>query len=403
MPRFSYLALDTTGEEIRGFVDGPTADWVSQRLATDALIPIEIDHAEGHRDAVDTLRKYLPVSVEDLALFSSQFALMLDTGLPILTALDLLAGSTSKPKLRYALEEAMERIRGGTTLHDALAGTGQFPGIYLNMIRAAETSGTLVEVLQQLSSYLDREAELRGRLKGAMIYPTFLIVLSLAVVTFLMVAIIPKFTKVLVDMGVELPWPTLALMAISAFLMAHWPWILLGVGGLGVGAWFLLRDEAIRLRLDGLALALPGLGPLVSKSSLARLTFVLGSLLTGGIAIVEALEVAGRTAGNRKVRLAVESARREIISGRGIAEALSASGAMPALVLQMVSIGEATGNLDRVLLRVSELYDQQVARITDALLRLVEPALIVVLGGVVGFIALSLVLPMVKAVASYGG
>ncbi len=403
MPRFSYLALDTSGEEIHGFVDGPSADWVSQRLATDALIPIEIDLAEGSRDAVDTLRKYLPVSVEDLALFSSQFALMLDTGLPILTALDLLAGSTSKPKLRDALEEAMERIRGGTTLHDALAGTGQFPGIYLNMIRAAETSGTLVEVLQQLSSYLDREAELRGRLKGAMIYPTFLIVLSLAVVTFLMVAIIPKFTKVLVDMGVELPWPTLALMAISSFLMAHWPWILLGVSGLGVGTWFLLRDEAIRLRLDGLALALPGVGPLVSKSSLARLTFVLGSLLTGGIAIVEALEVAGRTAGNRRVRLAVEGARREIISGRGIAEALSASGAMPALVLQMVSIGEATGNLDRVLLRVSELYDQQVARITDGLLRLVEPALIVVLGGVVGFIALSLVLPMVKAVASYGG
>ena len=403
MARFSYLALDVTGAEIRGFVDGPSADWVSQRLATDALIPIEIEQAEGTRDAVDALRQFLPVSVEDLALFSSQFALMLDTGLPILTALELLAGSTGKPKLRTALVDAMERIRGGSTLHDALAATGQFPGIYLNMVRAAETSGTLVEVLQQLSTYLDREAELRGRLKGAMIYPTFLIVLSLAVVTFLMVAIIPKFTKVLVDMGVDLPLPTVVLMAMSAFLVAHWPWILLGVSGLGVGAWFLMRDEAIRLRLDGLALALPGLGPLVSKSSLARLTFVLGSLLTGGIAIVEALEVAGRTAGNRRVRIAVETARKEIISGRGIAEALAASGSMPALVLQMVSIGEATGNLDRVLLRVSELYDQQVARITDALLRLVEPALIVVLGGVVGFIALSLVLPMVKAVASYGG
>lgn len=403
MPRFSYLALDVTGEEIRGFVDGPSADWVGQRLATDSLIPIEIDHAEPTRDAVDTLRQYLPVSVEDLALFSSQFALMLDTGLPILTALELLAGSTSKPKLRDALESAMERIRGGSNLHDALAATGQFPNIYLNMVRAAETSGTLVEVLQQLSSYLDREAELRGRLKGAMIYPAFLIVLSLAVVTFLMVAIIPKFTGVLVDMGVALPAPTRALMAISSFLVGNWPWLMLGLATVGAGAAFLWRDEAIRLRLDGLALALPGLGPLVTKSSLARLTFVLGSLLTGGIAIVEALEVAGRTAGNRKVRLAVEGARKEIIGGRGITEALAAAGAMPALVLQMVSIGEATGNLDRVLLRVSELYDQQVARTTDALLRLVEPALIVVLGGVVGFIALSLVLPMVKAVASYGG
>lgn len=403
MPRFVYLALDSAGQEIRGKLDGPTAEWVGERLHADQLLPVEIEHDRPETDTFDAMRQFLPVTVEDLSLFSSQFALMLQTGLPILTALELLAETTSKPRLRDALVSARQRIREGGSLHEALEATGQFPGIYLNMIRAAETSGTVTEVLLQLASYLDREAELRGRLKGALIYPIFLILLATGVVTFLMVTIIPRFTKVLVHMGVELPWPTRALIAISEFMTSYWYVLVLGVVGLGVAAWAIARDEELRLRLDGLLLATPGLGTLIGKASLSRLSFVLGSLLRGGIAIVEALEVASRTAGNRKVAAGVQDARRQIIAGRGIADALEHSGTMPRLVLQMVSIGEATGNLDEVLIRVSELYDQQVARATDGLLKLVEPALIVVLGGVVGFIALSLVLPMVKAIASFGG
>ena len=403
MPRFSYLALDGSGQEVRGRLDGPTAEGVSERLYADQLLPVEIEHDAKETDAVEALRQYLPITVEDLSLFSSQFALMLDTGLPILTALDLLAENATKPRLRRALEAARQRIREGNSLHDALSETGQFPGIYLNMIRAAETSGTVVEVLRQLASYLDREAELRGRLKGALIYPAFLVVLATAVVVFLMVAIIPKFTKVLVQMGVELPWPTRALMATSDFVISYWYLLVLAVVGVVGGIWALARDEELRLRFDGLLLALPGLGTLIGKASMSRLCFVLGSLLHGGIAIVEALDVAGRTAGNRRVAAAVVDARKQIVGGRGIADALEHTGAMPSLILQMVSIGEATGNLDEVLIRVSELYDQQVARATAGLLKLVEPAMIVVLGGIVGFIALSLVLPMVKAIASFGG
>ena len=403
MPRFAYVALDQAGREVRGLLEGPTAVWVSERLYADQLLPVEIEHDQVEPDALDALRQHLPVTVEDLSLFSSQFALMLDTGLPILSALELLAENASKPRLRSALQAAFQSIREGNSLHDGLAASGQFPGIYLNMVRAAETSGNVVEVLRQLATYLDREAELRNRLKGALIYPIFLIVLAVAVVTFLMVAIIPKFTGVLVQMGVELPWPTRALIAMSAFVSTHWPFLLLGVAGAGVAVWFLARDEALRLRLDGLLLALPGVGPLVSKASMSRLCFVLGSLLRGGIAIVEALDVAGRTAGNRRIAVAVDEARRQIIAGRGIADAMGHAGTMPSLVLQMVSIGEATGNLDEVLVRVSELYDEQVARAANSMLKLVEPALIVVLGGIVGFIALSLVLPMVKAIASFGG
>jgi type IV pilus assembly protein PilC len=403
VPRFTYLALDGDGREIRGRLDGPSADWVGERLFADELIPVEIDHDEGETDALDTIRQHLPITVEDLSLFSNQFALMLDTGLPILTALELLAENSTKPRLTRALDSAIADIRSGSSLHEALSATGRFPGIYLNMIRAAETSGTVVEVLRQLGGYLDREAELRNRLKGALIYPVFLVILAAAVVVFLMVAIIPKFTKVLVQMGVELPWPTRALIATSGFVTESWPWLLAGLAGLAVGAWVLIRDEELRLRLDGLLLAVPGIGALVGKASMSRLCFVLGSLLRGGIAIVEALDVAGATAGNRRIAASVRDARGQIVAGRGIADALAHAGTMPSLVLQMVSIGEATGNLDAVLIRVSELYDEQVARATNSMLKLVEPALIVVLGGIVGFIALSLVLPMVKAIASFGG
>ncbi len=403
MARFRFLALDGAGTETEGFLEGPDAGWVSDRLASEELVPLEIEEAHEKTDALEALRGLLPVTVEDLSLFSSQFALMLDTGLPILAALELLSENTNKPRLREALLQTAEQIRQGGSLAESLAGTGQFPDIYLNMVRAGEAGGTLVEVLQQLASYLDREAELRGRLKGALTYPAFLVVLSVCVVTFLMVAIIPRFTKVLVDMNIPLPAPTRVLMAISAFLVAHWPWLLVGMAACGAGTVLLLRDERVRLRLDGLALALPLFGELVTKNSLARMSFVLGSLLAGGIPIVDALEVAGGTAGNRQVRRGLADARRRIIGGSSVAEALARSGSMPSLVLQMVSIGEATGSLDRVLLRVSELYDLQVARVTNALVRLVEPAMIVVLGGIVGFIALSLVLPMVKAVASFGG
>lgn len=403
MGRFAYSALDPGGQEIRGEVDGPDEDWVSQQLVDDDLIPLEILPRETEEHWLDAVRKHLPVSVEDLSLFSSQFAIMLDTGLPMVSALELLAENSTKLKLRYALQSSAERIREGSQLHGALRETGQFPEIYLNMVQAGESSGGLVEVLQQLASYLDRDAELKGRVRGALAYPVFLVLLSLAVVTFLMIAIIPKFTEVLTKMGVELPLPTRILIALSAFLTQQWPWILGGVAALGGGILWLLRDESARTRLDAALLDLPIFGELLSKNSLARFSFVLGSLLQSGIAIVEALEISGRTAGNRQIRNSIFDARRQIIAGRGISDALSGAGTIPALVRQMVKIGEATGNLDRVLIRVSEIYDQQVRRATDVLVSLIEPSLIVVLGGVVGFIAISLVLPMVRAVASYGG
>jgi type IV pilus assembly protein PilC len=403
MPRFAYSALDASGREILGEVDAPDAGWVSQQLADDELIPLEIAESVADEHWADVFRKHMPIGVDDLSLFSSQFAIMLDTGLPIVAALELLAESSPKMKMRQALTDAISMVREGTPLNAALAKVGPFPPIYINMVRAGETSGTLVEVLQQLSSYLDRDAELKGRLKGAMAYPIFLVVLSLAVVTFLMVAIIPKFTEMLTKLGVDLPLPTRALIAMSSFFVHQWVWLVLGLGAVIGTIFWLLRDPALRLKLDATLLKLPLVGELISKNSLARFCFVLGSLLHGGIAIVDALEISGRTAGNRQVSASVADARKQIIAGRGISDALSSAGTIPALVRQMVKIGEATGNLDTVLLRIAEIYDQQVRRSTDILVRLIEPAMIVVLGGVVGFIAVSLVLPMVKAVASFGG
>ncbi len=403
MPRFAYSALDSTGKEILGEVEAPDADWVSQQLSDDQLIPLEIAESVATEHWGDILRKHLPIGVDDLSLFSSQFAIMLDTGLPIVASLELLAESSPKLKMRTALAEAVAQVREGSPLHTALEKVGPFPPIYINMVRAGETSGTLVEVLQQLASYLDRNAELQGRLKGAIVYPIFLVVLSLAVVTFLMVAIIPKFTAMLTKLGVELPLPTRALIAMSNFFVGNWMWILLGISAVAGTIYWILRDPQMQRRLDATLLNLPLLGEVISKNSLARFCFVLGSLLHGGIAIVDALEISGRTAGNREVSATISDARRQIIAGRGISDALSSAGTIPALVRQMIKIGEATGNLDTVLLRIAEIYDQQVRRTMDVLVRLIEPAMIVVLGGIVGFIAISLVLPMVKAVASYGG
>lgn len=402
MPRFAYLALNHAGSEIRGTVDGPNAEWVGDKLRADSLVPIEVEDVVQEVGWVDQIREQLPVGIEDISLFSSQFALMLNTGLPILTALDLLGENSTKLKLRQALADAVRMIREGSSLHAALDASGQFPSIYVNMVRAGETSGQLAEVLQQLSVYLNREAELRGKVKKALAYPIFLVVLAFAITTFLVVAIIPKFAGILEDLGVPLPLPTRILLATSSFMVGYWPWILGAVVAAGVGSYFLLRNDAHRRRLDFLLLRLPLVGELMAKNGLARFCYVLGSLLAGGIPIVDALEVARVSAGNRRIAESIAQARREIMGGRTISEALGATGDMPSLILQMVAIGETTGSLDQVLTRVAEIYDQQVDRLTHAMVALIEPLLIVVLGVVVGFIALSLVLPMVKAVTSIG-
>jgi len=402
MPRFAYLALNQTGTEVRGTVDGPNAEWVGDKLRADSLIPIEVEDVVQQVGWIDQIREQMPVGIGDISLFSSQFALMLNTGLPILTALDLLADNSTKLRLRQALTDAIRMIREGSSLHAALDASGQFPSIYINMVKAGETSGQLAEVLEQLSVYLNREAELRGKVKKALAYPIFLVVLAFLITTFLVVAIIPKFAGILEDLGVPLPLPTQILLATSSFMVGHWPWIILAVAAAGAGSYFLLRIDAYRRRLDFLLLRLPLVGELISKNGLARFCYVLGSLLAGGIPIVDALEVARVSAGNRRIAEAIAQARREIMGGRTISEALGATGDMPSLILQMVAIGETTGSLDQVLTRVAEIYDQQVDRLTHAMVALIEPVLIVVLGVVVGFIALSLVLPMVKAVTSIG-
>ncbi len=403
MPMFHYVAMDVHGQETAGAIEGPSRNWVSERLAQEDLVPLDIEERATSVTLLDHIRQILPVGVTDLSLFSSQFALMIDTGLPILTALDLLADNTTKTRLKVALEETASSIRDGNSLHQSLQATTVFPDIYINMVKAGETGGTLVEVMRQLSSYLDREAELRGKVKSAMAYPLFLIVLATVVVTFLMVAIIPRFTQILDNLNVPLPLPTRILVAMSAFLVAHWPWILSAVGLTAIGIFVLFQREDFRRRLDTFLLKVPLAGDLVRKNSLARFGYVLGSLLAGGISIVDALEVAQATCGNRRLAIAIGEARKKVIGGKSISEALESTRAMPALLIQMVSIGEATGNLDQVLTRVSDIYDEQVDRVTATMVSMIEPALIVVLGGVVGFIALSLVLPMVKAVSAIGG
>lgn len=403
MPAFRYLAMAGDGSERRGLLEGPHRQWVLEQLGREELLPLEVELDEPTEGAVEAIRKRLPVTTEDLSLFSSQFALMLETGLPILSALDLLAENSPKLKLSRALHQAREAIGGGTTLSEALAETGQFPSVYTDMVRAGETGGTLGEVLSQLSAYLDREAELRGKVKKALGYPAFLLLLAVGVVTFLVVAIIPRFAEILGRYGAELPLPTRMLLATSAFMVKWWPVVLGGVALLAVGAWVLGRDEAFRARLDRALLGAPLLGELIAKNSLSRFCYVLSSLLAAGIPIVEGMRVARDITGNRELKRSLDEARKEIMGGRSISEALGGTGGMPRLVIQMVSIGESTGSLDQVLGRVAEIYDQQVDRATRTLVAMIEPALILVLGGVVGFVALSMVLPMVKAVSSIGG
>jgi type II secretory pathway component PulF len=403
MALYDYIALTASGEEVHGVLQGPSPAWVGTHLRQRQLVPLEVTPARPREGSLAQLRRHLPVTPDDLALLSSQCAVMLEAGVPIVAALELLADNNSKVRLRNGLQQAVGVVRDGGSLHEGLTQSRLFPGVYLDMIRAAETGGTLARTMKQLATYLDRECEMRGKLQKALAYPAFLVVLSLGVVTFLLVAIIPRFTHILANLGVQLPWPTRALIALSKVVTRGWPLLLLlAVGGIAAVAWA-VRDPRARARLDAALLRLPLLGELVAKNALARMTYVLSSLLSAGIPLAEAMAVSASTAGNRSLAAALARARREILTGASISEALATTGAFPPLVIQMVVIGESAGNLDMVLARVCDLYDQQVDRVMRTVVSLVEPSLIVVLGGVVGFIALSLVLPMVKAVSAIGG
>ncbi|KPJ53960.1 pilus assembly protein PilC [candidate division TA06 bacterium DG_24] len=339
------------------------------------------------------------VRSRDLAVFTRQFATMINSGLPLVSCLEIQSRQVEKETFRKVLREVMHDVEGGMTLAEALRKQKRvFSDLYVNMVEAGEAGGALDIILVRLANYLEKAEALARKIKGAMIYPAIVVTIAIAATAIILVAVIPTFANMFISMGAELPLPTRIVIALSNFVR-HWFIAgIIGAVALVVGLRFFYRSPRGRLTLDRILLRVPVLGTLIQKSAIARFSRTLGTLLSSGVSILEALEITARTAGNQVVQNAVMEARASISEGATIAGPLENVGVFPPMVVQMISIGEATGGLDEMLNKIADFYDTEVDQAVENLTSALEPIIIVFLGVIVGGMVIAMYLPIFKIV-----
>ena len=347
---------------------------------------------------------FVKVSVKDKAIFSRQFAALVDAGVAIVRGLTVLSEQCSNPKLKAALVEICGDVQTGINLSDSMRKHPEcFDGLYVSMVQAGEIGGVLDEVLNRLAKLLEDMARLQNQIKSAMSYPVVVGFLATAIFVGMTVFLIPIFADIFVSIGAELPPLTLFLMTCSQVLRSYWSLLVIGI--LFV-LWFLYKQyyktPVGRLQIDSIALKLPLFGDLIQKSAIARFSRTFGSLTRSGVPILTCLEIVRDTSGNQVIANAIDAAREEVQQGGMISVALLKENVFPAMAIQMMSIGEETGQLDAMLMKVADFYEDEVEQAVKSLTSILEPVMIVVVGGMVGTILLAMYLPMFKVYEKLG-
>ncbi|MEW8958221.1 MAG: type II secretion system F family protein [Moorella sp. (in: firmicutes)] len=391
---FAYRGRDARGNAVSGTIEAESQELAIRELRRQGIFitycrPAVVTPA---RDWRRLLRR--PVSRRDLALFSRQLATMLGAGLPIVTALHILQRQAENPSLRESIGMLLQDLESGEAFYRALERQPRvFPPIFIHTVEAGELGGALDETLQRLAGHLEREHEVEEKVKSALTYPAIVSMVALLVVIFLLTYVLPSFQVMLNSLQVPLPWPTRLVMGLSEGLRRLWPFLVLFLAGASYGFYRWQQRPAGRYQVDRLFLRLPIFGPLHHKAVLSRFSRTLGTLLHSGVPVLLALEIVRRTVGNAVVAGAVERAAESVRDGQSLATPLEASGVFPPMVVEMITVGEETGALDAMLERVATLYEQEVEAVVARLASLIEPILIVGLGGIVGVIVISVFLP----------
>ncbi|MFY7886730.1 MAG: type II secretion system F family protein [Dolichospermum sp.] len=347
---------------------------------------------------------FVKVSVKDKAIFSRQFAALVDAGVAIVRGLTVLSEQCSNPKLKAALVEICGDVQTGINLSDSMRKHPEcFDGLYVSMVQAGEIGGVLDEVLNRLAKLLEDMARLQNQIKSAMSYPVVVGFLATAIFVGMTVFLIPIFADIFVSLGAELPPLTLFLMTCSKVLRSYWSLLVIGI--LFVLSFLYkqyYKTPVGRLQIDSIALKLPLFGDLIQKSAIARFSRTFGSLTRSGVPILTCLEIVRDTSGNQVIANAIDAAREEVQQGGMISVALLTENVFPAMAIQMMSIGEETGQLDAMLMKVADFYEDEVEQAVKSLTSILEPVMIVVVGGMVGIILLAMYLPMFKVYDNIG-
>ncbi|MFN2420029.1 MAG: type II secretion system F family protein [Gemmatimonadota bacterium] len=391
MPTYMYKARTLNGENTQGEVNAATEAEVVGHLRKRRLVVVSV--REKPKEVSISIGKR--VKTKDLVLFTRQFATMINAGLPLVQSLDILASQQSKPKVAAKIRGLLAEVESGSTLADAMRKHRDFfSEIYVNMIAAGEAGGILDTILLRLAEYLEAADKLRRKVRGAMFYPLTVMSFAVIAIAVLLMFVIPTFAEFFTSAGVALPLPTRIVMGLSNFLLGYW-WSLIGLMAI---AFYALRSYRRspegRLTTDRLLLRVPVLGQVLRKSSIARFSRTLGTLVQSGVPILEGLEITARTAGNKVIEEAVMESRASIAGGETIAEPLKKSEVFPPMVVQMINVGEQTGGLDDMLGKIADFYDEEVEASVQALTSVIEPIMIVFLGAIVGGMVVAMYLPI---------
>jgi type IV pilus assembly protein PilC len=391
MPVFEYKGKTLAGAIVQGELAAGNRDELERVLRQNRILVSSI------RKKPTELKIKLGSGIKkiDISRFTRQFATMIGAGLPMVQCLEILGAQMENKELCRIINEVKESVQGGATLSEALGRHPKvFDHLYVNMVEAGELGGALDTILVRLAVYREKADALIRKVKGAMVYPSVIVVVATGITIAMLTFIVPVFAKMFGNLGAELPKPTQIILGISNFLRANFLFLFLGVTALIVGFIYWIKTESGRAMFDSLLLKSPLFGNLVRKSSVARFTRTLGTLLSSGVSILDAMEITARTAGNVVVANAIKKSVLAIAEGETITAPLKESGVFPPMVTQMISVGEKTGGLDDMLQKIADFYDEEVDEAVSALTSLIEPLVIVVIGAIIGGILIAMYLPM---------
>lgn len=399
MAAFTYTARDKSGGIQKGTVVAVDQPAAAANLIDRGLTPILIkpqrSDGKSSRFKISGLRLRGHVKLEDKVVFSRQFSTMINAGVPIIQALTILREQTSNRHFQLTIADAAKQVEGGTTLSAALAQHGDiFSSVYINMVKAGEAGGLLDEVLERLAVQQEKDAEVVGKVRSAMIYPSILFTVTIGAFIFLMVYLVPHMSIIFSGLDVPLPWYSRLMLTISSFLVHYGIYLLaLLVGGAVAGLRFARTPRGKHL-LDHLLIRLPIIGPIVVKVNVARFARTFGSLMAAGLSVLEALNTTAGGLSNSVFQDSLAEVAREVKAGKSISVPMKRLGVFPPIVNQMIAVGEETGELDTILLKLASFYEREVDTVVAGLTAVIEPVLIVTLGGVVGFIVIGVYGPL---------
>ncbi|MCP4115171.1 MAG: type II secretion system F family protein [Desulfobacteraceae bacterium] len=402
MPAFLWKGKNPKGRTLKGEIEAENAEQVRSSLVRRKITPLKVKPKP--KDMFENVAFLQPrVKDSDIIIFARQFSTMIDAGLPLLQCLDILHAQQENPTFKKVLKKIKESVESGETFADSL---GKYPDIFnelfTNMVAAGEAGGILDVILRRLSAYMEKMAKLKKQVKGAMTYPGITMAVAVIVVGIILVFVIPVFAEMFKDFGAALPAPTMFVVTMSNVVISK----IFHIIGAFIVTVFIIRriymSEKGRIFMDDMFLRLPVFGILIRKVAVAKFTRTMGTMMSSGVSILEALDIVGKTAGNKTVEFAISDVKAGISEGRSMADPLLESGVFPSMVCSMIAVGESTGALDTMLGKIADFYDDEVDQAVKNLTDMIEPFMLVFLGVVIGGLVIAMYLPIFKMAAAVG-